>query len=139
MKKIIYIASFLCAALLAGCDDFLTTESPDFSTDKYWRDKADVEAGLSAVYGQLDNRTGSYTVAEVKFVVETFRSDEMVKGQDVNNYPEWAALYGFTYNNENSSIKEYWMNNYNGINYANNVLYGIDKVQIGRASCRERV
>ena len=62
MKKIIYIASFLCAALLAGCDDFLTTESPDFSTDKYWRDKADVEAGLSAVYGQLDNRTGSYTV-----------------------------------------------------------------------------
>ena len=52
MKKIIYIASFLCAALLAGCDDFLTTESPDFSTDKYWRDKADVEAGLSAVYGQ---------------------------------------------------------------------------------------
>lgn len=53
----------------------------------------------------------------------------MVKGQDVNNYPEWAALYGFTYNNENSSIKEYWMNNYNGINYANNVLYGIDKVQ----------
>lgn len=129
MKKIIYIASFLCAALLAGCDDFLTTESPDFSTDKYWRDKADVEAGLSAVYGQLDNRTGSYTVAEVKFVVETFRSDEMVKGQDVNNYPEWAALYGFTYNNENSSIKEYWMNNYNGINYANNVLYGIDKVQ----------
>lgn len=89
MKKIIYIASFLCAALLAGCDDFLTTESPDFSTDKYWRDKADVEAGLSAVYGQLDNRTGSYTVAEVKFVVETFRSDEMVKGQDVNNYPEW--------------------------------------------------
>lgn len=47
MKKIIYIASFLCAALLAGCDDFLTTESPDFSTDKYWRDKADVEAGLS--------------------------------------------------------------------------------------------
>ena len=45
MKKIIYIASFLCTALLAGCDDFLTTESPDFSTDKYWRDKADVEAG----------------------------------------------------------------------------------------------
>ena len=53
MKKIIYIASFLCAALLAGCDDFLTTESPDFSTDKYWRDKADVEAGLSAALTRL--------------------------------------------------------------------------------------
>ena len=77
MKKIIYLASFLFTVLLAGCDDFLTVESPDFSTDKYWRDKADVEAGLSAVYGQLDNRTGAYSVAEVKYVVETFRSDEM--------------------------------------------------------------
>lgn len=129
MKKIIYIASFLFATLLTGCNDFLTVESPAFSTDKYWRDKADVEAGLSAVYGQMDNRASSYAVAEVKFVVETFRSDEMEKGQDVNNYPEWAAMYNYTYNNENSGIKEYWMNNYNGINYANNVLFGIEKVQ----------
>lgn len=129
MKKIIYIASFLCASLFAGCDDFLTTESPDFSTDKYWRDKTDIEAGLSATYGQLDCRTNAYTIAEVKFVLETFRSDEMMIGQDVYNYPEWAAMYGYTYNNENSCIKEYWMNNYNGINYANNVIYGIEKVQ----------
>lgn len=129
MKKIIYLASFLLTVLVTGCDDFLTVESPDFSTDKYWRDKADVEAGLSAVYGQLDNRTGAYTVAEVKYVVESFRSDEMVIGQDVNNYPEWGELYHYTYNNENSSIRSYWMNNYNGINYANNVLFGIEKVQ----------
>ena len=46
MKKIIYIASFLCAALLAGCDDFLTTESPDFSTDKYWRDRGRSISGI---------------------------------------------------------------------------------------------
>ena len=118
MKKLIYLVSFLFTVLLAGCDDFLTVESPDFSTDKYWRDKADVEAGLSAVYGQLDNRTGAYTVAEVKYVVETFRSDEMATGQDVNNYPEWGELHNYTYNNENSSIRSYWMNNYNGINYA---------------------
>lgn len=129
MKKIIYLAAFLCTALLSGCDDFLTTESPAFSTDKYWRDKADVEAGLSSVYGQLDNRTNAYSIAEVKYVLETFRSDEMTLGQDVYNYPEWSAMYSYTYNNENSCIKEYWMNNYNGINYANNVLFGINKVQ----------
>ena len=29
----------------------------------------------------------------------------------------------YSYNNENSCIKEYWMNNYNGINYANNVSF----------------
>ena len=27
--------------------------------------------------------------------------------------------------------KEYWMNCYNGINYTNNVLFGINKVQTG--------
>lgn len=140
MKKIIYIASILCAVLFTGCEDFLTTESPDFSTDRYWRDKNDVEAALSAVYGQLDNRTSSYSVAEKKYVVETFRSDEMSLGQDVYNYPDWFELYNFSYNNENSSIKEYWMNNYNGINYANNVLFGINKVQqSGKAMSQEDV
>ncbi|EKU90686.1 RagB/SusD family nutrient uptake outer membrane protein [Bacteroides oleiciplenus] len=129
MKKIIYLASFLCTFIMAGCDDFLTLESPDLTTEKYWRDQTDIEAGLSAVYSQLDNRTNAYSVAEIKFVVEAFRSDEMITGADVNNYPEWDAMYNYTYNNENARIKEYWMNNYNGINYANNVLDGIEKVQ----------
>lgn len=129
MKKIFYIVSFLCAFSLSGCDDFLTVDSPDFSTDKFWRDKTDVEAGLSAVYGQLESRTNAYALEEIRAVVETFRGDDILTGQDVNNYPEWGAIYNFTYDNENSRIKEYWMNCYNGINYANNVIYGIGKVQ----------
>ena len=44
----------------------------------------------------------------------------------VNNYPEWAALYGFTYNNENSSIKEYWMNNYNCLLYTSGCRLSAD-------------
>lgn len=60
MKKIIYLASFLCTFIMAGCDDFLTLESPDLTTEKYWRDQTDIEAGLSAVYSQLDNRTNAY-------------------------------------------------------------------------------
>ena len=131
MKKIIYIASIFFASIFSGCDDFLTVESPDFSTDKYWRNKDDVEAGLSAVYGQLENRTDAYALGEIRAVVETFRGDDITTGQDVNNYPEWGQMYNFTYTNENSRIKSYWMNNYNGINYANNVIFGIDKVQAG--------
>ena len=131
MKKIIYIATILFASKYSGCDDFLTEESPDLSTDKYWRNKDDVEAGLSAVYGQLENRTDAYALVESRAVVETFRGDDITTGQDVNNYPEWGQMYNFTYTNENSRIKSYWMNNYNGINYANNVIFGIDKVQAG--------
>ena len=131
MKKYIYITSLFCATFLGGCDNFLTVESPDFSTDKFWRDSIDVESGLSAAYAQLDNRCGTYNFSEIKFVIETFREDIMEKGSDVNNYPEWGQIYDFTYNNENSRIKEYWMNCYNGINYTNNVLFGINKVQTG--------
>ena len=36
MKKYIYITSLFCATFLGGCDNFLTVESPDFSTDKFW-------------------------------------------------------------------------------------------------------
>lgn len=129
MKNIFYIASLACTLLFSGCDDFLTVESPDFSTDVFWRDKKDVEAGLSAVYGQLENRTSNYGFAEHKYVVEAFRGDDILIGNDVNNYPNWKDLYAYTYDNENSQTKEYWMNCYNGINYANNVIFGIDKVQ----------
>ena len=73
MKKTIGIVSAALMLTMAGCDDFLTLESPDFSTDKFWRDSVDVEAGLSAAYGQLDNRCGSYTLPEIKlrFVFRT--------------------------------------------------------------------
>ena len=92
MKKHIYIAFLFCIVSLTGCDNFLTVESPDFSTDKFWRDSVDVESGLSAAYGQLDNIAGSYNFAEIKFVVETFREDIMNIGADVNNYPEWGPM-----------------------------------------------
>ena len=129
MKKYIYIVAAFCVTLFSGCDDFLTLESPDFSTDKFWRVSVDVEMGLSSAYGQLENRSSSYDAAEVKFVVEAFREDVMVTGADVANYPNWGELAKFSYNNGNSQLKSYWMNNYNGINYANNVLYGISKIQ----------
>lgn len=129
MKKYILAISIFCTLLFTGCDDFLTVESPNFSTDKFWRNAHDVESGLSAAYGQLDNRSGSYSFPEVKYVVETFREDIMMKGADVNNYPEWVQIYDFTYNNGSSRFKKYWMNCNNGINYINNVLNGIEKVQ----------
>ena len=35
MKKHIYIAFLFCIVSLTGCDNFLTVESPDFSTDTW--------------------------------------------------------------------------------------------------------
>jgi len=104
-------------------------ESPDFTNEKFWRDSVDVEMGLSSAYGQVDQRTNLYEFAEVKFVVETFREDIMTTGADVPNYADWMEIFNFSYTNGNSRLKSYWMNNYNGINYTNNTLEGIRKVQ----------
>ena len=49
MKKIKYIvATLLLMGAITGCDDFLTVQSPDqLTTDSFWRDKSDAEAGLA--------------------------------------------------------------------------------------------
>lgn len=50
MKKIFYLASIICLALSStSCEDFLTVESPDeLTTDNYWRNEQDAQAGLAA-------------------------------------------------------------------------------------------
>lgn len=128
-KHLLHIIPVACALWFAACDDFLTLESPDFTNEKFWRDSADVLIGLSSAYGQIDQRTDQYEFAEVKFVLETFREDIMAIGADVPNYPDWTEIYNFSYRNGNSRLRAYWMNNYNGINYTNNTLEGIRKIQ----------
>ncbi len=129
MKKYIYIIAIIIPLIFVSCNDFLELESPNFSNKKFWRDSLDIEMGLSSAYGQLENRTNAYDLPEVKFVVETFREDIMTPGADVANYTAWVEIANFSYTNGNSQIKSYWMNNYNGINYTNNTLEGIRKVQ----------
>ena len=52
MKKYIYLSVICCGALFTtGCEDFLTVTSPDqLTSDSFWRDQADAEAGLAAAY-----------------------------------------------------------------------------------------
>jgi hypothetical protein len=111
------------AAPLASCEDFLAVGSPDqLTSDSFWRNQADAEAGLSAAYSQLEYSIDTWGFAEVKWPVEAYREDIVVLGYDAMNYPNWVELSNFSYTNGNSQVSEYWSNNYRGVSFANQVI-----------------
>lgn len=129
MKKLIYTSVLLLAATLTACNDFLTVESPDkLPSEKFWRDEADAESGLAAVYSKLENFLGVSDFPGVRWPVEAFREDMIETGTDVLNYPVRLDLARFTYTNGNPQMCGYWANLYNGINYANQVIEKVPKI-----------
>ena len=93
MKKIFYLASIICLALSStSCEDFLTVESPDeLTTDNYWRNEQDAQAGLAAAYSQLYHGD-TYATSEVRWPTEEYRADIVNLGSDAGNYDQWVAL-----------------------------------------------
>ncbi len=124
MKKYIYLSVICCGALFTtGCEDFLTVTSSDqLTSDSFWRDQADAEAGLAAAYSQLEYYIDTWEFAEVKWPVEAYREDIINMGSDAMNYPNWVELYNFSYTNGNSQFSNYWANNYKGISFSNQVI-----------------
>lgn len=133
MKKQIYMAGMALAALFTvSCEDFLTVESPDqLTSESFWRNQADAEAGLSAAYSQLEYYIDTWEFAEVKWPVEAYREDIISLGNDAMNYPNWVELSNFSYTNGNSQFNNYWWNNYRGISYANQVIEKVGAMEEG--------
>jgi hypothetical protein len=123
MKKTLYIFSIVSLFTLIGCSDSLDQQSPDeLTSQNFWRNKSDAEAGLAATYAQLEGSTDEWAFSEVKWSVEAYREDICLLGSDAQNYQNWVELYAFNYTNGNSQFTSYWNNNYRGISNANQVI-----------------
>lgn len=132
MKKIIYISVLLISTVCTSCEDFLSVESPDqLTSDSFWRNETDAQAGISAVYSQLENSLDTWEFAEIKWPVEAYREDIIELGKDAMNYPNWVELAKYTYTNGNSQITSYWKNNYRGISFANQVIEKVPQIPAG--------
>lgn len=132
MKKIIYISALLISTVFTSCEDFLSVESPDqLTSDSFWRNETDAQAGISAVYSQLENSLDTWEFAEIKWPVEAYREDIIELGKDAMNYPNWVELAKYTYTNGNSQITSYWKNNYRGISFANQVIEKVPQIPAG--------
>ena len=140
MKYIKYTAIALILALsVTSCEDFLTVQSPDeLTSDSFWRDKSDAEAGLAAAYSKLEASTDTWEFPEVFFPVEAYREDIIKPGADAYNYPNWIELANFTYTNGNSQFTTYWRDNYYGINYSNQVIENLPEIPAGAISEEDR-
>ncbi|WP_439184433.1 RagB/SusD family nutrient uptake outer membrane protein [Carboxylicivirga taeanensis] len=128
MKKIRNIGSFVLACLLVGtmvaCDeDKLIQESPDdLTSDNFYRNLEDAEGAVAAAYSQLECATSYWAFAEIKFVIDNYRSDLTQYGKDAANYPNWTDIANFTNEFGNTQVTAFWDKHYKGINYANQVI-----------------
>ena len=140
MKQLKYIAvALLLMGATISCDDFLSVSSPDeLTSDSFWRDKADAEAGLAAAYSKLEASTDTWEFAEVKWPVEAYREDIIELGSDALNYPNWVELANFTYTNGNSQFTAYWRDNYYGINYCNQIIENMMDIPADKISEEDR-
>ncbi len=131
MKRIMILLLILAATLFAACDDFLTCESPDkITSESFWRNASDAEAGLAAAYSQLEFSIDTWAFAEIKWPVEAYREDLILIGRDASNYEDWVQLYDFTYTDANTQLAEYWRINYTGLNYCNQVISKVSEIDM---------
>lgn len=129
IKNIAFGLALSCATV--SCGDKLDLSSPDqLTSQSFWRNAADAEAGLAAAYSQLEVSTNEWEFAEIKFPVEAYREDIAQIGSDALNYQTWVELFNFTYTNGNSQFSKYWTINYTGISYANQVIEKVAQIEM---------
>ena len=122
-KSILYIITLACS-LTWSCDnnEFLSLKDPDnLTSDNYWRNQEDAEAGLVTAYAILSGY-GFWEKTEVEAVINSFRDDVIIAGPDSRNYPDWMQISNFSYSDGNTRLNEYWKNQYKGIFRANQVI-----------------
>lgn len=128
MKRIIYFAALALTLSFTSCNDFLSVESPDeLTSDNFWRNESDAQAGLASAYSQLYHGD-MYATSEIRWPVEGYRTDLYKLGTDAGNYDEWVSLYQFNYTNGNSTFSYYYQDLYRGINFANQVLNKVPNI-----------
>lgn len=128
LKNIKYfVLAFLLVGTMVACDeDQLLQESPDsLTSDNFYRNQDDAEGAVAAAYSQLECATEYWSFAEVKFVVDNYRSDLTQYGKDAANYPNWTDIANFTNEFGNTQVSIFWTRHYRGVNYANQVIENV--------------
>ncbi|MDN5199921.1 RagB/SusD family nutrient uptake outer membrane protein [Fulvivirgaceae bacterium BMA10] len=134
-----YLILGLIAISFFSCDpdEFLDEKDPDaLTTDAFWRNADDVEAGIAATYSRVSG--GEWGHTEVKVVVENYRSDFCDPGIDGRRYADWNAISTFNITDANSQTTSYWDRNYRGIYFANQVIEAVEGMDGDQITADER-
>ena len=129
MKKNIFylIAASLCVMFLAGCDDFLDTQSlTKKDTSNFPRNETDATQMVNGIYVMMNNNLAD--PEEDPFFIFDIASDDRLGGGSQSNIG--AQGVDRLMNAYIDWMKPLWLCRYAGINRANNALETIDNVQV---------
>lgn len=124
----IIISLWLIGASLSACSDSFLDEDHNpnsLSPQTFWKDQSDILKGLTGTYGYLRSFAGWAASYERYFVIDNYRSDEMVFRPDVS---EWDNIASFVNESTNATTVTEWTYLYKGINQANQCIDNIPLV-----------
>ncbi|AZA83645.1 RagB/SusD family nutrient uptake outer membrane protein [Chryseobacterium lactis] len=130
MKKL-YIP-LLSIFLWQSCSSDLLNTSPESikQTDNFYKDEAQLEQGVNAVYGSLQY-VGQYQLAML--AIGEIPSDNTYDEVPANDSFTYGELDFFTVQPNNSLLASTWKENYIGIQQANIVLNRIGNVSMSQS------
>jgi hypothetical protein len=136
MKKL-YIP-LISLLLLQSCSSDLLNTSPESikQTDNFYKDEAQLEQGVNAVYGSLQY-VGQYQLAML--AIGEIPSDNTYDEVPANDNFTYGELDFFTVQPNNSLLASTWKENYIGIQQANIVLNRIGNVSMSQVQKNIRI
>jgi len=130
MKKI-FVTSALLAVFAQGCTDLSETPASAISPTNFYRNEAEVLAGLAGVYAQLRSTLDDY------YNVSEISSDEMIvptRGQDWYDGGTWLDLHAQTWTPTSPATGAFlggaWNAAFGGVARANVLLDALENVSV---------
>lgn len=125
MKKFTYISIAICLAVLAGCDDFLDTQSlTKKDTSNFPTSEVDAEQMVTGIYTIMNNNLED--PESDPFYIFELAGDDRLGGGSQSNIG--AQSCDRLMNWEKDALLECWDKRYQGIFRANSALATIDNV-----------
>lgn len=126
MKRIFITA--IAAAMLIACNDDYLQFSPEgqLPTEQFWQDADDALAATNAMYSNLR----SWPVASFGSFIITIASDDAEKGSSPGDASFFNDINNFTYTSSAFIINDYWTGQWNGVNFANQVITNVPAIDM---------
>ena len=123
MKKYFIITILLLSIMgIHSCEDFLNPlPISEMTTSSFYKTDSEVEAGVIAIYD------GMQKYVQLEWAMTEMRSDNShTRAQ--RSEGEWQEFETMNVQTINSTVSDYWIDNYNAIFRANTVLANLENV-----------
>lgn len=121
-----FIISLFFVVPFISCDDFLNTElQGEYDGNEFYNTTYQLQVGLDAVYDIL--QSNNYNNCE--WIFGEACGDDVI-GNDESTTNQISEIVNFQFNTSNTWIRDRYTINYKGINRANQVIHGAQRVKL---------